>query len=70
MSCAHLSAGTAVRGKDQIRPSLRQFLDLGDTTLDMKDVVEMGDLAFLVNRWSLTGSDADGGPFQHGRRSG
>lgn len=59
--------GTVVRGKDQIAGALQQFLDLAGTiTLDTRDVVEVGDLAYLTNRWSLTGTGPDGDPFEMG----
>lgn len=53
--------GTVAHGKDDIGRALQQFLDLGGTiSLDTKEVIEVGELAFLVNRWSLAGTDADG----------
>jgi uncharacterized protein (TIGR02246 family) len=59
--------GTVVRGKDQIGPALQQFLDLGGAiTLDTKEVVEVGELAYLINRWTLVGTGADGEPFELG----
>ncbi len=59
--------GTVVRGRDEIGPALQQLLDLGGRiTLDTRGVVEVGDLAYLTNRWSLTGTDADGEPFDIG----
>jgi uncharacterized protein (TIGR02246 family) len=59
--------GTVVHGRDQIGPALQQFLDLGGTiSLDTKEVIEVGDLAFLVNRWSLTGTQPDGGALDMG----
>lgn len=59
--------GVVVRGKDQIGPALQQFLDLGGTiSLDTKEVVEVGELAYLVNRWALTGTDPNGEPIDMG----
>lgn len=59
--------GTVVRGKDQIGPALQHFLDLGGPiALATQVVVEVGDLAYLSNRWSLTGTDADGNPIDIG----
>jgi uncharacterized protein (TIGR02246 family) len=53
--------GTVVRGKEQIRAALQSFLDVGGTMrLVTKDVVEVGELAYLINRWSLTGTDPNG----------
>lgn len=59
--------GVVVKGKDEIGPALQQFLDLGGTIeLDTKAVVEVGDLAYLTNRWSLTGTGPDGDSQQMG----
>ena len=53
--------GVVVYGLDQIGPALQQFLDIGGTmVLDTKTVVTVGDLAYLTNRWSLTGTGPDG----------
>lgn len=59
--------GTIARGKDQIGPALQQFLDLGGSiTLETKEVIEVGDLAFLVNRWTLIGTNPDGSGIEMG----
>jgi len=60
--------GTVVEGTAAIRDALRWFLDRrGEITLDTKLVVRVGDLAFLTNRWSLTGGTMpDGSPAQLG----
>lgn len=59
--------GVVVKGKDEIGPALQQFLDLGGTIeLDTKAVVEVDDLAYLTNRWSLTGTGPDGDSLQMG----
>ena len=53
--------GVVARGLDEIGPALQQFLDIGGTmVLDTKTVVTVGDLAYLTNRWSLTGTGPDG----------
>jgi hypothetical protein len=54
-----------VRG---IRESLRWFLDRGGRiSLDAKLVLRVGDLAYLANRWSLTGGTMpDGSPAELG----
>lgn len=49
------------RGLDEIGPALQQFLDLGaQIVIDTKTVLTVGDLAYLTNRWSLTGMGPDG----------
>ena len=57
--------GVVVTGIDQIGPALQQFLDIGGKiVLDTKVVVETGDLAYLTNRWTLTGTDENGDPLE------
>jgi uncharacterized protein (TIGR02246 family) len=60
--------GVVVEGTDAIRESLRWFLDRnGRITIDAKLVVRVGDLAYLANRWSLTGGTMpDGSPAELG----
>src|SRR5262245_10893607 len=60
--------GVTVEGSDAIREALRWFLDRGgQITLDTKLVVRVGDLAYLANRWSLTGATMpDGSPAELG----
>lgn len=59
--------GVLAQGLDEIRPALQAFLDLGGTiTLDTKQVVTVGELAYLTNRWSLTGTTPDGDPLDMG----
>jgi uncharacterized protein (TIGR02246 family) len=55
--------GSVAYGSEQARTALQGFLALkGRITLDTKLVVTVGDLAYLSNRWSLTGTDPDGNP--------
>ncbi len=59
--------GTVTRGTDQIGPALQHFLDLGGAIgLDTQTVVEVGDLAYLSNRWALRGTTPDGEVFEMG----
>jgi uncharacterized protein (TIGR02246 family) len=60
--------GAVAQGTAAIRESLRWFLDRrGRITLDTKLVLRVGDLAFLANRWSLTGGTMpDGSPAELG----
>jgi uncharacterized protein (TIGR02246 family) len=60
--------GAIAEGTAAIRDSLRWFLDRGgQITLDTKLVVRVGDLAYLANRWSLTGATMpDGSPAELG----
>ena len=59
--------GVVVHGVDQIGPALKGFLDIGGKMkLDTKEVVTVGDLAYLMNRWSLTATNEDGSPLEMG----
>jgi len=59
--------GVVVHGVDQIGPALKGFLDVGGKMkLDTKEVVIVGDLAYLMNRWSLTATNEDGSPLEMG----
>jgi ketosteroid isomerase-like protein len=60
--------GVVAEGSAAIRDSLRWFIDRGgQITLDTKLVLRVGDLAFLSNRWSLTGGTMpDGSPAELG----
>jgi uncharacterized protein (TIGR02246 family) len=55
--------GSVAHGSEQVRAALQGFLALkGRITLDTKLVVTVGDLAYLSNTWSLTGTGPDGNP--------
>ena len=60
--------GTVAEGTAAIRDSLRWFLDRGGRiSVDTKLVLQVGDLAYLANRWSLTGGTMpDGSPAELG----
>ena len=59
--------GVVVYGVDQIGPAMKGFLDVGGKMkLDTKKVVIVGDLAYLMNRWSLTATNDDGSPLEMG----
>jgi len=53
--------GSVAHGSEQVRAALQSFLALkGSITLDAKLVVAVGDLAYLSNTWSLSGTGPDG----------
>jgi uncharacterized protein (TIGR02246 family) len=60
--------GVVAEGTAAIRDSLQWFLDRrGQITLETKLVVRVGDVAYLANRWSLTGGTMpDGSPAELG----
>ena len=65
--------GQVIAGMQQIRAAVEGFLALnGQFIVEIKDVVETGDLALACTRWSVAGSGPDGQPVnlrrdQHGR---
>jgi ketosteroid isomerase-like protein len=55
--------GSVAHGSDQVRAALQGFLALkGRITLNTKLVLTVGDLAYLANTWSLSGTGPDGNP--------
>ena len=55
--------GSVDHGSEQVRAALQGFLALkGRITLDTKLVFSVGDLAYLSNTWSLSGTGPDGEP--------
>ena len=55
--------GSVAHGSEQARAALQGFLALkGRITLDTKLVVTVGDLAYLANAWSLSGTGPNGEP--------
>ena len=55
--------GSVAHGSEQVRAALQSFLELkGRITLDTKLVFTVGDLAYLSNTWSLSGTGPDGEP--------
>jgi ketosteroid isomerase-like protein len=55
--------GSVAHGSEQERAALQGFLALkGRITLDTKLVFTVGDLAYLSNTWSLSGTGPDGNP--------
>ena len=57
--------GATARGLDQIREALGGFIAMKPNLRSSAyNVVETGDLALYIGRWSLTGSDPSGKPIQ------
>jgi uncharacterized protein (TIGR02246 family) len=55
--------GSVAHGSEQVRAALQGFLALkGRITLDTRLVVSVGDLAYLSNTCSLSGTGPDGNP--------
>ena len=53
--------GVVARGPAELRAALQQFIDLKPRlTAHAQHVIEMGDLALYVGRWTLQGSDPAG----------
>ncbi len=54
--------GSVAHGGEQARAALQGLALKGRITLDTKLVVTVGELAYLVNTWSLRGTGPDGNP--------
>ena len=55
--------GQVIAGTEQIRAALQGFLDLnGRISVQIKEVVQSGDLALACTSWSVSGTGADGQP--------
>jgi uncharacterized protein (TIGR02246 family) len=68
-ACYVDGSGEVAQGRAQIRAALAALLEL-KPTLDCYeiDVVENGDLAVLRARWTFSGTNSEGAPFEsHGR---
>lgn len=62
--------GPALRGKAGAREALLAFAATGgELTLVTRYAIRTGDLALLSNEWTLTGTDAEGQPFNLNGRS-
>jgi uncharacterized protein (TIGR02246 family) len=57
--------GEAVSGRDAIREALRPFLALQPRmTGEIERVLVAGETALVANRWTLTGTQPEGGPIE------
>lgn len=57
--------GQLATGKDQIRQILEGFLALnGDFQIQAPTVLQAGDIALLMAKWTLKGTGPDGGPVE------
>jgi ketosteroid isomerase-like protein len=62
--------GPPVRGLEAIREALGGFMALSpQMTGQVVKVVEAGDVALVMNRWSLRGTDPEGAPVELGGTS-
>ena len=59
------AAGQGARGKDAIREALNGFLALkGEFQLGHPTVIESGDTALIMVKWTLNGTSPQGGPVE------
>ena len=59
------AAGQEARGKDTIREALNGFLALhGEFQLHRPTVVQSGDTALVMAKWTLKGTSPQGGPVE------
>ena len=62
--------GEVIVGRTSIEDALVQFAALQPTlTSDIEQVVDIGDVALVVNRWTLEGTNHDGAAVHLGGRS-
>src|SRR5258705_6176461 len=62
--------GQLVQGSDQIRAALKGFIALKAVlSSEAQQVIEAGDLALYLSRWSLSGKDPAGNAVQMGGES-
>jgi len=62
--------GGLARGSRELRAALEQFVALKPTLrTQIDDVVEVGDLALYIGRWTLQGTDASGRAIEMGGES-
>lgn len=62
--------GTIVRGHDEIRAALETLIQLRPTlTAEVVQILDSGDIALVVNEWSMIGTAPDGTPVHQSGRS-
>jgi uncharacterized protein (TIGR02246 family) len=62
--------GVVVHGHDAIRGALETLLAIGPTiSAETVEVLTAGDVALVVNEWSMTGTTSDGEDVRDGGRS-
>ena len=53
--------GRVARGTQQVREQLRRLLEHNEhMTFEAAVVIQVGDLAYIANKWTRSGTDADG----------
>ena len=61
LACFASQPGQLVKSPDDIRQSLRNFIDMnGKLDLKVKRVLKANDLALVTTEWSFNGTDSDG----------
>jgi uncharacterized protein (TIGR02246 family) len=61
LACFASQPGQFVKSPDDIRQSLRNFIDMnGKLDLKVKRVLKANDLALVTTEWSFNGTDSDG----------
>lgn len=61
LACFASQPGQLVKSPDDIRQSLRNFIDMnGKLDLKVKRVLKANDLALVTTEWSFNGTDRDG----------
>lgn len=69
-ACFQVQPGQIVRGLENIRQSLRGFIDMnGNLQSNIKGVIQAGNLALVDTEWSFSGTGPDGKPINIGGKA-
>jgi ketosteroid isomerase-like protein len=62
-ACFASQPGQLAKNPEDIRQSLRSFIDLkGKLDLKVKRILQASDLALVISEWSFSGTGSDGNP--------
>jgi uncharacterized protein (TIGR02246 family) len=62
-ACFVVQPGQIVKGLDDIRQSLKGFIDMnGNLQSNVKEVIQTSNLALINTKWSFSGTGPDGKP--------
>jgi ketosteroid isomerase-like protein len=69
-ACFQVQPGQDVKGLENIRQSLRGFIDMnGNLQSNIKGVIQAGNLALVDTEWSFSGTGPDGKPINIGGKA-
>ena len=69
-ACFVSQPGQVVKGLENIRKSLRDFINMhGDLETNVEDVIKTSDIALVSTEWSFNGTGPDGKPVTIGGKA-